>query len=359
MVRKVDRKVICGIQQVGIGVNNVEESWKWYRDIFGYDTKIFGDEGVAEKMLPYTGGKPQRRYAILVYNLMGGAGFEVWQPKGRDLNYISFTPECGDLGIFACKIKSHDVKTAYQTLRAKGVNILTEPSCDPSGRENFFLKDPAGNLFEVESDDYTFIDEGKVTGGGNGVILGVTDMERSIRFYGSIMEYDHIVYDKTGVFQDLKGVPGGEYRLRRVRLSRSRPIEGPLCEVMGTSYIELIQRIEEEGVRAPRKLYAGRLWGDPGFIHLCFDIRNMEEIRKASEALGHSFVCDGGRDFKMGEADGHFTYIEDPDGTLIEFVETFKIPIAKKYGIYLRLNNRSDTKPLPRVVTRALRFLRK
>ena len=32
----------------------------------------------------------------------------------------------------------------------------------------------------------------------------------------------------------------------------------------------------------------------------------------------------------MGEAAGHFSYIQDPDGTLIEFVETHKVPILKK-----------------------------
>lgn len=110
---------------------------------------------------------------------------------------------------------------------------------------------------------------------------------------------------------------------------------------MGTSHIELVQRVPEGfDVPAPRKIYEGRYWGDPGFIHLCFDIRNMEAIRECAGSLGHSFVCDGGRDFKMGEADGHFTYVEDPDGTLIEFVETFKVPVLKKLGIYLHLEHR-------------------
>ena len=188
-------------------------------------------------------------------------------------------------------------------------------------------------------------------------MLGVSDMDKSIHFYSSIMEYDKIEYDVTGVFDDLKCIPGGQYTVRRVMLTRSKPIEGPLSQVLGTSHIELVQRIVGEGVPAARKLYEGRLWGDPGFIHLCFDIRNMEEIRKASEALGHKFVCDGGRDFKMGEANGHFTYIEDPDGTLIEFVETFKIPIIKKLGIYLNLEKREDSKPLPAWILKCLRFI--
>ena len=45
-------KVICGIQQVGIGVNDFVEAWKWYYDNFGFEIKIVDDEGVAERMLP-------------------------------------------------------------------------------------------------------------------------------------------------------------------------------------------------------------------------------------------------------------------------------------------------------------------
>ena len=352
------RKVICGIQQVGIGVHNADQAWAWYRDILGVDVKILGAEGVAERMLPYTGGKPQPRYAVLVVNLRGGGGFEVWEPRGRQLNYISFTPEFGDYGIFACKVKSRNVREAYEKMKAKGVEILTEPRKAPSGKEHFFMLDPWKNLFEIETDDYVFVDEDKCTGGNNGAVLGVSDMDKSIHFYSSIMDYDKVEYDVTGVFDDLKGVPGGQYKLRRVMLTRSKPVEGPLSPVLGTSHIELVQRIEEEGTPAPRKLYEGRFWGDPGFIHLCFDIRNMEEIRKASEALGHKFVCDGGRDFKMGEADGHFTYIEDPDGTLIEFVETFKIPIIKKLGIYLNLAKRDDIKSLPSWILKCLKFMK-
>ena len=44
-------KIICGIQQVGIGVNDFVEAWKWYYDNFGFEIKIVDDEGVAERML--------------------------------------------------------------------------------------------------------------------------------------------------------------------------------------------------------------------------------------------------------------------------------------------------------------------
>jgi hypothetical protein len=60
----------------------------------------------------------------------------------------------------------------------------------------------------------------------------------------------------------------------------------------------------------------------------------------------------------MGEAAGHFTYIEDADGTLIEFVETKKLPVVKKIGWYIDLRKRDPKKALPNFILKALRFSR-
>ena len=348
--------VICGIQQVGIGVADVMEAFGWYMKAFGCDIKILDDDGVAERMLPYTGGRPQPRHAILAINLRGGGGFEIWQPKGRALRYLDEKPCLGDIGIFACKVKSSDIERSYNYLQHTfGVVLSGNIEVNPAGKRHFFLYDPYGNLFEIEEDGYVFSNVDKPTGGVNGVIIGVSDMEKSAAFYGKLLGYDTVVYDETGVFNDLRAINGGENRLRRMMLKPSAPLQGPLCEVMGTSHIELVQSLEAV---KPVRLYENRWWGDPGFIHLCFDIRDMAGVKKIAEDLGHPFVCDSGSDFQMGEADGHFTYVEDPDGTLIEFVETFKIPVLKKFGIYLHLKNRDERKPLPRYITKALRFLR-
>lgn len=345
-------KVICGIQQVGIGVSDVIEAWKWYYDQFGYDIKIVDDEGIAERMLPYTGGKPQPRRAIMVFNIRGGGGFEIWQPKGRPLNYLSDPVQLGDLGILIAKIKTPDIEKAYETFKERHLDLLCEPTVSPFGCRQFFMKDPYSNLFQIEEDDYVFVNKKRITGGANGVVLGVSEMEKSVAFYGRLLDYDKVVFDRTDTFADLRCISGGESRLRRVILERSKPIEGPLSRVMGTSHIELIQGAEGIG----KKLYEGRLWGDPGFIHLCFDIRNMDAVKAEAESLGHRFVCDSGKDFDMGDANGHFTYVEDPDGTLIEFVETFKVPVSKKLGLAINLSNKDDRKPLG--IFKALQFAR-
>ena len=62
--------------------------------------------------------------------------------------------------------------------------------------------------------------------------------------------------------------------------------------------------------------------------------------------------------FDMGEAAGNFSYIEDPDGALIEFVETHKIPIMKKLGWYLDLRKRKAAKALPDWMLKTLAFNR-
>ena len=55
----------------------------------------------------------------------------------------------------------------------------------------------------------------------------------------------------------------------------------------------------------------------------------------------------------------HFAYVEDPDGTLIEFVETHKIPITKRFGWYLDLWKRRDvTRPLPDWMLRMIRYMK-
>jgi catechol 2,3-dioxygenase-like lactoylglutathione lyase family enzyme len=351
--------VICGIQQVGVGVKDVETAWAWYRKSFGMDCLIFEETAEAGLMLPYTGGEPRSRHAVLAFNLQSGGGFEIWQHKGRIPVEASEEIKAGNLGIFACKMKVKSIEKTRASFIKNNISLPGEPSADPSGNLTLFLKDPFGNIFQfVEADDW-FMDEKKLTGGAYGVIIGVSDIEKARIVYSDILGYDEVVYDTTGVFNDLKNLPGGERKFRRVLLRRSKPFSGPFSRLMGKSEIELFS----SGNKNERKIYEGRFWGDPGFIHLCYDIREMDNLRDFCAEKGFPFTVDSkksneGNSFDMGEAAGYFSYIEDPDGTLIEFVETHKIAILKKLGWYLDLRKRDPHKALPNWMLRTLRFSR-
>lgn len=65
-----------------------------------------------------------------------------------------------------------------------------------------------------------------------------------------------------------------------------------------------------------------------------------------------------GESFDMGDANGHWGYIEDFDGTLIEFIETNKVPLIKKLGLNINLRNRDPKKPLPNWMIKAMNLKR-
>jgi len=157
--------VISGIQQIGIGVKNVAEAWKWYITQFGMDCRIFEDEAVAKLMLPYTGGEPRSRHAALALNLQSGGGFEIWQYKGREPLAIKDEIRLGDLGIIACKIKARSIDDSLAHFKRQGTPLHSGASADPSGRKTFFLKDPYSNIFQVVEASDWFMNENKATGG--------------------------------------------------------------------------------------------------------------------------------------------------------------------------------------------------
>ena len=357
--KELDRKYICGIQQLGVGVANFYEGWRWFIPNFGMDIRVFEEKATAEYMLPYTDNKPRERHACLALNLQGGGGFEIWQHTEHTPVAPAFELQAGDLGIFAGKIKAPDVQKAYEHLRE--ANRLTEITKDPAGRDTFYLKDPFNNIWQFVEEGSMFMTRyKKPTGGTYGAVIGTTNPERAMELYSGILGYDRVVYDTKGTFGDMKGIPGGTGKFRRVLLQHSEVRQGPFSRAFGPTEIELIQALD----RKPEKIFKDRIWGDLGFIHLCFDILGMKVLKRECAGKGFPFTVDSdvhptGKPFDMGEAAGHFAYIEDPDGTLIEFVETHKVPIAKRLGWYINLWRRKDvTQPLSDRVVKMLRFMK-
>jgi catechol 2,3-dioxygenase-like lactoylglutathione lyase family enzyme/uncharacterized glyoxalase superfamily protein PhnB len=335
---------ICGIQQIGFGVPNVDEAWKWYRVNFGMDVPIFRESAEAKLMINYTGNEVHARDAALAMNLQGGGGAEIWQFTSRKSQKANFEFQIGDLGIFSAVFKSRDVKKAYEDFKKRGENILGNLSKDPQGKDVFFVKDPYGMIHTVSYGVDWFSTDNKLTGGIAGATLGTSNIDKILPLYKEVLGFDKVIYDQTGTFDDLAQLPGGKDRnFRRVLLTASKKPQGGFSNLLGTARIELIQALDYEG----KKMFKDRFWGDIGFIHLCFDVQDMADLRTSCEKAGYPFTVDSANSFDMGEAAGHFSYIEDHDGTLIEFVETHKIPILKKIGWYLNLRDRNPEKPVP------------
>ena len=351
----MNKKLINGIQQIGVGVDNANRAFEWYADVMGADIPVFEDSNEATYMAPYMGGMPHRKKAILAINLQGGGGYEHWQYLDRQPSAPSEAVRMGDFGINVASIKSQNIERSFQRMKELGVTLLSDIVSCPDQKRCFYVKNPWNNMLQVKESSDWFLKGKNDVGGVFGCIIGVSDIEKSRKLYSDILEYDQVVYDQTDTFDDLNGLPNGRGRFRRILLTHSADRKGGFAPLLGKSYIELIQSVDNH---APKKIFAERYWGDVGFIHLCFDIRNIAAMVQECAEQGFPFKVRSSDSFDMGEANGSWGYLEDCDGTLIEIVETHKVPIIKKLNWYIHLNKRDPQKSLPRWLIKMLKFKR-
>ncbi|MEQ8472714.1 MAG: VOC family protein [Marinoscillum sp.] len=327
----MNERLLYGIQQVGIGVTNILEAEKWYVRVLAANIKILEDRNPASHMAPYMGGDTRAKIAVILLNEHGGGGFELWQHTGRK-PLIKKTPIVeGDLGINYIILHSSDINRTRQHLAKYQVPVTSH-----SGELRF--KDPFGNQIHVKSIDsqHNFLFSGV-----KGCALGVRDLQASVEFYQKL-GYQAVEDPSISSNQNHE----------MVQLVSSNHSKGRMDSFFGDSELILIKRNNGSA----EKIYKDRYWGDPGFIHLCFDVYNLPDWVSFFNEENSPFTVLSNVDFKMGDAQGHWGYLEDPDGTLIEMVETHKIPIIKKMGLSIDLTNKSPQKPLPKLFIKALRL---
>ena len=324
---------LSGIQQIGIGVADAEKAMQSYKQLFGFDVLIFDDVAKASLMTQYTGDMVHNRRAILTMNLQGGGGIEIWQFLDR-IPTKSKDTKLGDLGIFAAIIKSENLQKSHSRLKNIASISVSEIEKCKSGTTYFWAND-GENIFKVVPQNDWFQNGIHDLGGIIGAVIGVSNMEKSLQFYQQILGLDIVLYDYEFTENNIS--------FRKVGLHKKATGKGAFNKLLGDVTIELIQNLNEK----TSKIYKNRFWGDCGFIHLCFDVLDMDALKTNAENHNYSFSVDSNNTFSMDNSSGRFCYIEDPDGTLIELVETHKVPIFKKMGWYLDLRKRNKEKPLP------------
>lgn len=352
---KDNYKKVNLLQHIGTGVPDTEQAWKWYRKFFGLDIPMFDSVADAPLMQIYTNNYSVSKRATMVLNMQGGCAMEIVELKNVKCKKPETEIMLGDYGIFITKIKVKNVQAAYKYFTENSADVLSEINKSPENGDTFLVKDLNGLLFQIVQDNNWFSLNGHISGGIAGCVVGVSDIEKSKMFYCDLLGFDKIVYDKTGVSEEWAAVPGGHSKIRRVLLSQSKGPLGAFSEIAGPTQIELVQALD----RVPKKIFQNRIWGDSGFIHLCFDVKGMELLGKECTEKGFPFTCDSKNVLNMGNhTEVHCTYIEDPDGTLVEFTEVYKIPILKKIGWFLDVAKRNPQKPLPSWILKGMRFSR-
>lgn len=344
---------INGIQHLGVGTSDLITTWKWYRKHFGLDIPMFDSVAEAPLMDVYTRNKTVNKRAAMILNIQGGCPIEVVELRSNPTTEPSFEVHLGDLGIFAGKFKSPNFDAAAKKIISANDGALGEVESLPNGGKVLNLKDPNGLFFQLVEGDKFFSEGPHLTGGTAGCLIGSSDIEKTKNFYAAL-GYDEVVYEAEGVFEDFKHFPGGEGKFKRALLKQSNQPGGGFANATGVTWIELVEALDRE----PKKIYQDRIWGDTGFVHIGFDVKGMDQVEKDLTAIGHPFTCDSSNGLHMGKTRVHCTYVEDPDGTLIELIEVYKIPLIEKWGLFLNVEKRDPLKPLPNWMLKSMRFSR-
>ena len=295
---------ISGIQQIGIGVEDLEVACSWYAKHFGMDLPIFKDEAEAALMSQFTGGKVHTRKAVLTMNLQGGGGFEVWQFTSRKPAAAKNTIHEGDLGISHIHLRAKNIEEAYQYFSKLRQVKLKEIETNNLAKKWFELTDPFNNKFKIIEDDFQFISTESVTGGVMGATIGVSDIDKALVIYQNAMQYDTILKETDSD------------KLATTWIAPTKSKASAFSELLGPTKLELVCAKAEKRI----SIYNNRFWGDLGFIHICFDVQRMNQLRKKAAEINFPFKVDSENSFDMGEAAGQFAYIQDEDETLIELV---------------------------------------
>ncbi|MHA7131444.1 VOC family protein [Algoriphagus namhaensis] len=341
---------INGIQQVGIGVADAQEAWAWYRKAFKMDVPIFQDSAEATLMTRYTADKIESRHAILAMNMQGGGGFEIWQYTSKKPLAPAKKITWCDLGILAVKIRCRDIHQTHSHLASIGAEILGKPVQDPAGTLHFYIRDPYGNTFEILENKSWYGKNKDLTGGVAGVVIGVSSIDAALPIYQKHLQQEKLLYDQTENWEDFDQLDIRAVSFRRVLLQGSEQASGAFGKLLCQTQVELI----ESKHTTREKIFKERNWGDLGFIHVCFDVNGMGILKDTLMQDQLVFTVDSGNEFDMGKAAGRFAYFEDPDETLIELVETYKVPILEKFGWFLNLQKRKSDKNLPDFIVKLL-----
>ena len=292
--------VITGIQQVGIGVTNADEAKYFYRDLFGMKAKIFDDKSPASLMTAYTGNEIHNRHAILTMNLSCGGGFEIWQFTSRKPS-LQPDVQIGDIGIFAAKLRTSDINAAHQIYSNNSLVIASPILVTVADGKYFWVQDNLGNHFQIVECPEKYLNNKFVCGGVCGAVIGVSDMETAIKFYSTVFGIKNRIFET--VCSEI--VFGKKVLVKKVLIQKNRNPSGAFTNLLGDIQIELVQAINS----TPAKIFENRYWGDCGFIHLCFDVLDMEMLKSRAAENGHSFTVDSHGSYTMENAAGRFCYI--------------------------------------------------
>lgn len=153
--------------------------------------------------------------------------------------------------------------------------------------------------------------------GVNYVGIGVSDMDKAVKWYGDLLEFTEVMFDYTGSLPGMEKVTGKPETKARVVMLKNQNM-GPL----GLGMIKLVQLLPPDKPE-PCTVVDSTLWGDVGIAEVCFNARvsSAQVFAKLLEKGVKATLTPASGPFPPYGTVGSFAYMRDPDNGLLEFVD--------------------------------------
>jgi catechol 2,3-dioxygenase-like lactoylglutathione lyase family enzyme len=322
--------MIAAFQHVGMGVRDVERTYDFYRDLMGFRVELSDETEYQVDMTPIVGDLVEMRVMMAV-NIAGGAAIELVEHTSTKPMEAEEPLQWGDIGYLELGLKVHQLDDVYLDLKRKGVEFITpvlSMELSSGGTERYaYIRDPDGlliQLVEVPNRKRAF-----AVGGARHVAIGVSDMGKARDFYGEVLGFTDLIHRFEGRIPELDDVTGGR-EMEMVILGH----QGGQKSVLPLLERAIVKLVHTPGYRG-RPTFEGRRWGDIGLMEMAFDVTDLAESTNGLLSKGAELLHPPTR-VDMGQGTiGAFSYIKDPDGTILEQVEVEKVmwvsPKVMKY----------------------------
>lgn len=153
--------------------------------------------------------------------------------------------------------------------------------------------------------------------GVNHVGIGVSNMEKSLKFYGDLLGFKQVVFDYTGHIPSLESITGkSDTQARVVMLKNQR------TGCVGQGLVKLVQLLPPD---KPEKCTVAEttLWGDVGIAEACFNVRPSAKVifdELLEKGLKATLTPATGT-FPPYNTVATYAYMRDPDNGLLEFID--------------------------------------
>lgn len=319
----------------GFGVTDLKRSRAFYGKVLGFSMKVHRFEGDVKDLIVLEGddveAQEERLRAIvsetaivrmaLLLNPLDGALVEMAQPQPVDMEAVPRAHRWGDIGFLALGAKAYGLDDLAGVLAKKGATlesgVESVRTADGATWKSAFLRDPDGIHIELLETGEPGACRRPAVGGLSHLVIGVSDMDRSVDFYSRALGFDVVALDRDVTGPELSpSAEGGS--VRTVVLKRSR-VPGKTIP-RGPGMVRLVQAKSFKGQRFAE----GVFWGDLGILEFGFDVKDIDATHSMLLENGaEPFIPPARMKMPMGYAGG-FAYVRDPDGNLLELIEMEK-----------------------------------